>query len=53
MVATIHPTKAEVNCVRVTVGRDHLNFPGVTTTHCASLTTKKCLLNSTISTPGA
>ena len=53
MVATIRPTKAEVNRVHVTVGGDRLNFPGATTTHCASLTTTKCLLNSTISTPGA
>ena len=53
MVASIRPTKAEVNRVRVTVGGDRLDFPGATTTHCASLTTTKCLLNSTISTPGA
>ena len=53
MVASIRPTKAEVNRVRVTVGGDCLNFPGATTTHCAGLTTTKCLLNSTISTPGA
>ena len=53
MVATIQLTKAEVNCVRVTVGGDRLYFPGATTTHCASLTTTKCLLNSTISAPGA
>ena len=53
MVATIRPTKAEVNCVRVTVGGDRLDFPSATTTHCASLTTTKCLLNSTISIPGA
>ena len=53
MVATILPTKAEVNRFRVTVGGDHLDFPGATTTHCASLTTTIFLLNSTISTPGA
>ena len=53
MVATIQPTKAEVKRVRVTVGGDRLDFPGATTTHCASLTTTKCLLNSTISTPNA
>ena len=39
MVAIIRPTKAEVNCVRVTVGGDRFDFPGATTTHCASLTT--------------
>ena len=53
MVATIQPTKAEVNRVRPTVGGNRLDFPGSTTTNCASLTTKKCLLNSTIFTPGA
>ena len=53
MVTSIRPTKAEVNRVRVTVGGDRLDFPGAATTHCASLTTTKCLLNSTISTPGA
>ena len=35
MVASIRPTKAEVNHVRVTVGSDRLDFPGATTTHCA------------------
>ena len=53
MFATIRPTKAKVNRVHVTVGSNRLNFPGATTTHCASLKTTKCLLNSTISTPGA
>ena len=53
MVASITPTKAKVNRVRVTVGGDRLDFPGATTTHCASITTTNCLLNSTISTPGA
>ena len=53
MVPTIRPTKAEVICVRVTVGGNRLDFPGATTTHCSSLTTTKCLLISTISTPDA
>ena len=53
MVASIGPTKSEVNRVCITVGGYRLDFPGATTTHCASLKTKKCLLNSTISTPGA
>ena len=53
MVATIRPNKAKVNCVHVTVGGDRLVFLNTTTTHCASLTTTKCLLNSTISTPDA
>ena len=33
MVASISPTKAEVNRVRVTVGGDQLDFPGATTNH--------------------
>ena len=53
MVASIRPTKAEFNCVHITVGGDRLNSPGATTTHCVGLTTTKCLLNITISTPGA
>ena len=53
MVTTIRPTKSELNRVRVTVGGDRLGLPGATTTHCASLTTTKFLLNSTISTPDA
>ena len=54
MVASIRPTKAKVNHVCGTVGGDRLEFPGATTSHCTSLiTTKKCLLNSTISTPSA
>jgi hypothetical protein len=53
LVSSIRPTKDEVHRVRVTVGGDRLDFPGLTTTQCASLTTTKCLLNSTVSTPGA
>ena len=53
MVATIQPTKSKVNRVRITVGGNRLDLPGATTTYCASLTTTKCFLNSTISTPGA
>ena len=36
IVASIRPTKAKVNRVRVTVGRDRLDLPGATTTHCAA-----------------
>jgi hypothetical protein len=53
LVSSIRPTKEETHRVRVTVGGDKLDFPGVTTTQCASLTTTKCLLNSTVSTPDA
>ena len=38
MVATICPQKTEVNRVRVTVGGDIIDYPGATTTNCASLT---------------
>ena len=53
LVATIRPNKDETHRVRVTVGGDRLDYPGLTTTQCASLTTTKCLLNSTLSTPNA
>ena len=53
MVATICPHKTKVNHVRVTVGGDKFDYSEATTTHCASLTTTKCFLNSTISTPEA
>jgi hypothetical protein len=53
LVSSIRPTKAETHRVRVTVGGDKLDFPGLTATQCASLTTTKCLLNSTVSTPNA
>jgi hypothetical protein len=49
----LRPRKAETHRVRITVGGDKLDFPGLTATQCASLTTTKCLLNSTISTPKA
>ena len=51
MVATIRLHNTKVNRVRVTVSGDILDYPGSTTTNCASLTTTKCLLNSTIYTP--
>jgi hypothetical protein len=53
LVSSLRPHKTEVERVRVTVGGDRLDFPGATTTHCASLTTTKCLLNSVLSTPNA
>ena len=53
LVASIRPHKTETHCFRVTVGGNRLDFPGDNTTNCASLTTTKCILNSTISTPGA
>ena len=51
MVATIRPTKAKVNRVRVAVGGDRLDFSGATTTHCASLTTTKFYSTATFPLP--
>jgi hypothetical protein len=51
--ADIHPYKLKCNRVRLTVGGDKLDYPGITTTATASLTTTICLLNSTVSTPDA
>ena len=53
MVSTIRLHKTEFNRVRVTVYGNILDYPGATTTNCASLATTKCFLNSTISTPDA
>ena len=53
LVASIRSHKTETHSVRVTIGGNRLEFPGNTTTKCASLTTTKCLLNSIISTPRA
>ena len=49
LVATLLPHKEEVHLVRITAGGDKLNYPSFTATHCASLTTTKCLINSTLS----
>jgi hypothetical protein len=53
IVATIRPHKDEKHRVRVTVGGDKLDYPGITATDTASLTTFKLLINSVISTNGA
>jgi hypothetical protein len=47
------PQKEEKHCVRLTVGRNWINYPGNKSTLTANLTTAKLLINSTISTPGA
>ena len=52
-VASIRPNKSEKNRVRLTAGGDRLDYPGVTSTDVASLTTTKIHLNSVISTPTA
>ena len=51
LVATLRPQKEEEHRVRMTVGGDKLDYPGITTTDTASLSTLKLLLNSVISTP--
>ena len=52
-VATIKPKKSEVNRVRLMAGVDKLNYPCLTSTDQASLTTTKFHLNNIISTRGA
>ena len=51
IVAEIKPHKEETHRVCLTVVVDCLNFDGVNATQCASLSTTKNLMNSTISTP--
>ena len=53
LVASIRPLKAETHRVRVTIGRDRLDYNGFTSTVPASLTIVKLYLNSIISTPDA
>ena len=49
-VATIRPTKTEINRVRLTVDGYRLEYVGDITTQCTSLTSTKLLLNSVLST---
>ena len=51
LISSIRPDKTETHRVRVAVGGDKLDLPGITTTTCASLTTTKRLINITVSTP--
>jgi hypothetical protein len=51
ILASIRPQKKETNRTRLTVGGNRLDYPGATSTPTAKLTTAKCVLNSTISTP--
>ena len=53
IVATIRQQKAKPHRTRPTVGGNRLDYPGAVSTLTAKLTTAKCLLNSTISTPNA
>ena len=47
------PEKSDPNRVRLTVGGDHINYPGNCGTPTADMLTVKMLLNSIISTKGA
>jgi hypothetical protein len=51
--ASIRPQKQETHRTRLTIGGDRLDYPGNVSTPTAGLTTAKCLINSTISTPNA
>ena len=53
LISTICTTKYEFNSVRLIFGGDHLDYPGITTTQCTSLTTTKYLLNINLSTKDA
>jgi hypothetical protein len=47
------PQKEEKYFVRLTIGGNCIDYPGIKSTPKADLTTAKLLINSTISTPGA
>ena len=51
LVTTLRPQKSEVHHVWCTVGGNKLDFTGITTTNCASVTTSKIFINRTLSTP--
>jgi hypothetical protein len=53
IVSALKPNKAEKHRIRFTVGGDRIVYNGRVSTPTADLTTVKCLLNSTISTPDA
>ena len=50
IVVSIRTSKAETQCVRITVVGDRLSYEGTTAKQCASLITTKILLNSVVST---
>ena len=50
LVASIQPNKTETHFVRVTLGGDVIDYPGISSTDTDSLTTRAILLNSVIST---
>jgi hypothetical protein len=52
-VVDIKDQKEEIECTRLTVGGDQIEYPGDKSTRTAGLTTAKILINSVISTLGA
>ena len=50
-VCDYRPQKEEKNRTRITVGGDHINYPGNVTTRGADTTTGKLLLNIVVSAP--
>eukprot|EP00804_Cyclotella_cryptica_P027241 CCRYP_014349-RA/>CCRYP_014349-RA protein AED:0.16 eAED:0.16 QI:0/0/0/1/1/1/3/0/1022 len=53
VVCKIRPQKADPYCTRITLGGDHIRYPGDCGTKTSSLETIKLLLNSVLSTPTA
>ena len=53
LVCDIKEHKSKTHQIRLTVGGNLLDFPGLLSTPTATVTTAKCLFNSVISTPGA
>jgi hypothetical protein len=53
VVSDYRPQKADPYRIRWTVGGNLINYPGITTTPGAEMTTMKILLNSVVSTPQA
>ena len=50
LISSIRPLKTEKHYIHVTIGSDHLQYKGITSTTPAALATVKTHLNSTIST---
>ena len=52
IVANVRPQKEDPHCIRFTVSRDRLDYPGPTATENSKIQTANLLFNSTISTRG-
>jgi hypothetical protein len=53
VVCEVRPDKDDPNCTRITIGGNHICFPGNVGTNTASLELVKLLLNSVLSRKGA